>query len=188
MVSDRIYNPTYYHTHLTLPLESPRVSLHGGPIGFDYLPWTLVTPGSPSPPSLFTSSELSHLPTSASSNSHAIFRLVSPDGDQGYPGKLVVEALVALVGPGEQERRYRKEGEQECPGEEYDLGSIVLVYRAKLDVGQGEKVVTPVNLTQHWGFNLDASLKEYQEEVSVKGHTLTMKVRLRSCICRCLRI
>ncbi|KAJ7483540.1 hypothetical protein FB451DRAFT_1029358, partial [Mycena latifolia] len=110
--------------------------------------------------------------------SYAVFRLVSPDGDQGYPGKLITEALIAVIEPGEQERKYRKPGDT-TENEEYDLGSVVFVYRAKLDEGD-KQVVTPVNLTQasHWGFNLDGSQREHQggpEPLSVKGHTLTLK-------------
>lgn len=106
--------------------------------------WTLLTLDTP--PTLFTVAELEHLSPSSSTSAHAVFRLISPDGDQGYPGNLVIEALVALVGPGEQERKYKVAGDySDTP--EYDLGSIVLVYRAKLDEG-GNKVVTPVNLTQ----------------------------------------
>ncbi|KAG5652985.1 hypothetical protein H0H81_002810 [Sphagnurus paluster] len=124
--------------------ENPRVSLHGGPTGFDTASWTLLTPENPA--TLFSEAELAHLssPTAA----HVIFRLVSPDGDQGYPGKLIVEALVVLIGPGEQERKYRLPDEApRAASPEYDLGSIVLIYRAKLDE-EGKQVVTPVNLTQ----------------------------------------
>jgi len=63
-------------------------------------------------------------------SSYAIFRLVSPDGDQGYPGKLVTETLIALV-----------DGE----GGSQSLGAVAIVYRAKLE---DEATVTPVNLTQ----------------------------------------
>ncbi|KAJ7253421.1 galactose mutarotase-like domain-containing protein [Mycena rebaudengoi] len=151
--------------------ESPRVSLHGGPVGFDAVAWTLLTPDAP--PTLFTAKELAQIPISASPSSHAVFRLVSPDGDQGFPGKLVVEVLVALVEPGPQERIYRKPGDT-TESEEYDLGSVVFVYRAKLDEGD-RKIVTPVNLTQHWGFNLEASQRDSSDTVSVKNHTLTIK-------------
>ncbi|KAJ7129045.1 galactose mutarotase-like domain-containing protein [Mycena filopes] len=152
--------------------EGTRVSLHGGPVGFDALPWTLLTPEDP--PTLFTAKELAHIPISSSPSSHAVFRLVSPDGDQGFPGKLITEALVAVIEPGEQERTYRKPGDAAPENVEYDLGSVVFVYRAKLDEGE-RKVVTPVNLTQHWGFNLEGSQRENQESPSVKGHTLTIK-------------
>ncbi|GLB40742.1 putative galactose mutarotase-like protein [Lyophyllum shimeji] len=150
--------------------ENPRVSLHGGPTGFDAVPWTLLTPENPA--TLFTEAEIKHL--SSPNVTHAIFRLVSPDGDQGYPGKLVVEALIALVAPGAQERKYRTPADvPQVVGPEYDLGSIVLTYRAKLDE-EGKKVVTPVNLTQHWGFNLEGSLRDGPLP-TVKEHDLTIK-------------
>jgi aldose 1-epimerase len=47
-----------------------------------------------------------------------------------------------------------------------------------------EQTVTPINLTQHWGFNLDASLRSDGEaqtirpEPDVKGHLLKIKVRI----------
>ncbi|KAL0563997.1 hypothetical protein V5O48_018059 [Marasmius crinis-equi] len=147
--------------------ESPRVSLHGGPTGFDLLPWKVLSPEET--PSLFSQAEISHLPKSGSGASFAFFQLESLDGDQGFPGKLLVEALVAIVEPGEQERKY-SDSPEGAVGKEYDLGSIVYVYRAKVD-----KDVTPINLTNHWGFNLDASLKEGEESLSVKEHTLLMK-------------
>jgi hypothetical protein len=82
----------------------------------------------------------------SSPSSYAVFRLVSADGDQGFPGKLVTEALVALIEPGDQDRKYRKPGDT-AENEEYDLGSVAFIYRAKLEKGDKE-VVTPVNLTQ----------------------------------------
>ncbi|KAG8948006.1 hypothetical protein FRC00_008825 [Tulasnella sp. 408] len=80
----------------------------------------------------------------------AIFKLTSPDKDEGYPGKLDLEVLVAVVQPGSAPPS-KLEGE-------YQLGSVIIVYRAKVEGEGGQKTVTPVNLTQHWGFNLDASL------------------------------
>ncbi|KAF8888966.1 galactose mutarotase-like domain-containing protein [Mucidula mucida] len=128
--------------------QSERVSLHGGPVGYDSLPWEQLT----TPPTLFSKAELSHF-----HDSHAIFRLVSPDGEQGYPGTLTMEVLVALLPP------------KTTSSTTSDMGSLIYVYRAKVD-----KDVTPINLTQHWGFNLDASLKEHQG-ADVKGHVLKMK-------------
>lgn len=123
--------------------------------------------------------------------SSAIFRLVSEDGDQGYPGKLVTEAFVALIAPVVQKHQT---GDPSDGGNlNYDLGSILLIYRSKLDENT-KKTVTPVNLTQvnrlygtdvrhkltvafqHWGFNLDASLRDGPESLSVKNHILTIKV------------
>ncbi|TFL02352.1 galactose mutarotase-like protein [Pterulicium gracile] len=148
----------------SLPNESPQVSLHGGPTGFDSLPWEQVS--SKSDMTLFTNAELDHLHTTST----ALFRLVSPDGDQGFPGALLIETLVTLVAPVEQERHYVKPGDTVEPVE-YELGSVVIVYRAKL---QTENTVTPVNLTQHWGFNLDASLKK-DDASTVKAHNLSIK-------------
>ncbi|KAF7305877.1 hypothetical protein HMN09_00741900 [Mycena chlorophos] len=141
--------------------EGKRVSLHGGPTGFDAVEWTPLS--SSDPPKLFSAKELAHL--SSEPGSHAFFRLVSPDGDQGFPGTLITETLVALVAPEPKEHE---------EGKEYVLGSIALVYRAKLvPKDEGTKEVTPVNLTQHWGFNLDAS--QSGDTPQVKSHILTIK-------------
>ncbi|KAK0223541.1 galactose mutarotase-like domain-containing protein [Armillaria fumosa] len=137
--------------------ESPRVSLHGGPIGFDSLPWTLLS--ADTPPTLFSKAELGHF-SGEENSSHAIFRLVSPSGDQGYPGKLTIEVLVSLLAPEPQIME---------AGKEFNLGSLVYVYRAKVNEG-----VTAINLTQHWGFNLEASMKERLGS-DVKNHNLSLK-------------
>ncbi|KAG6910269.1 hypothetical protein DXG01_012081 [Tephrocybe rancida] len=146
--------------------EGPNVSLHGGITGFDSLPWTQL---SAEDSTLFSEAELSNL--SSPNTSFAIFRLISPDGSEGFPGKLITEALVALIGPGEQTRKYRT-ADTPSSAPEYDLGSIVLTYRAKLD--EDKQVVTPVNLTQHWGFNLEASLRDGPLAATVKDHNLTL--------------
>lgn len=122
---------------LTSDTERPLVSLHGGPKGFDSFPFTLL--GSASESTLFTKSELdtvaAEFPSEASSN---IWRLVSEDGDQGFPGKLTVEVLVGL----------KEASDKGASSESVPLGSVVIVYRAKVEGKNGEKVVTPVNLTQ----------------------------------------
>jgi aldose 1-epimerase len=116
------------------------VSLHGGLRGFDSLPLVLLS--SPSESTLFTKAELTTLATQIpGESSSSIWRLVSEDGDQGYPGRLTVEVLVAL-----QEASGGKS--EEGGGEELALGSIVIVYRAKVDKKDGKPVVTPINLTQ----------------------------------------
>lgn len=88
---------------------------------------------------MFTKSELdtvaAEFPSEASSN---IWRLVSEDGDQGFPGKLTVEVLVGL----------KEASDKGASSESVPLGSVVIVYRAKVEGKNGEKVVTPVNLTQ----------------------------------------
>ncbi|KAF9562577.1 galactose mutarotase-like protein [Agrocybe pediades] len=145
----------------TLANENAEVSLHGGPVGFDAVPWTLLS--TENPPTLFSKAEVDRFHT-LDEDSYAFFRLVSPSGDQGYPGTLIVEAVIALVNP----ERPRTE---QMPGPEHCLGSVVIVYRAKLD--GDTKTVTPINLTQHWGFNLEASLARNAE--LVKDHKLNIR-------------
>jgi len=138
--------------------EGDTVNLHGGPIGFDTVDWEPIDPFAAT---LFSNKEKESL---GSIPSAAVFRHISEDGDQGFPGKLLIEVLVGLVNPGHTN--------VPLPKHTYDLGSIVLVYRAKL---LDEKpTVTPVNLTQHWGFNLEGIQQEGQS-ISVKDHHLTIK-------------
>ncbi|KAK2459911.1 hypothetical protein APHAL10511_008111 [Amanita phalloides] len=147
------------------PNESPIVSLHGGPKGFDVAEWTRL--GAHADTKLFTQAELSEI-SKLMHDTYSIFRLVSADADQGFPGNLVVEVLVALLPPGGEKSDLRPQ--------DVKIGSVVLIYRAKLDEN-GRKVVTPVNLTQesenHWGFNLNASLDH--GSLSVKNHNLTIR-------------
>ncbi|KAA1476245.1 galactose mutarotase-like protein [Dentipellis sp. KUC8613] len=158
---------------------TPTVSLHGGPAGYDAATWDVfpldavagTAASSPisslsaaSPPgSLFTPAELATFQTTLPQGASALFRHVSPDGDQGYPGTLLLEVVVGLLPPQAPSAR----------AGEFHLGSVVLLYRAKL-LDAGAKTVTPINLTQHWGFNLEASLKG-DTDLSVKGHELTIK-------------
>jgi aldose 1-epimerase len=116
--------------------ESPSVSLHGGLEGFDEKVWEPI----PFPPDLgqivlFSEVEIdtiaSEIPTAC------FFSSFSEDGEQGFPGRLLVEVLVGLMQP--------KAAVKAVKGE-WNMGSVVLVYRAKL-VGSKE-TVTPINLTQ----------------------------------------
>ncbi|THH04870.1 hypothetical protein EW145_g5208 [Phellinidium pouzarii] len=136
----------------------PKVSLHGGPKGFDDVDWEVVHP---SQATLFSDEEKVSI---GSIPSTVVFRYTSPDGDQGFPGTLLTEVLVGLLNPGQA-------GIDSAKGE-YHLGSILFVYRAKL-LEEGK--VTPINLTQHWGFNLEASLQGDESTLNVKNHKLTMK-------------
>ncbi|KAM6490718.1 Galactose mutarotase-like domain containing protein [Amanita muscaria] len=144
-----------------LPNENAEVSLHGGPQGFDSVEWTVLT--SASNAQLFTQSEkaeISNLPA----NSYAVFRFESQEGDQGFSGKLMVEAFICLLP--------LSGGEVALNPQCIEIGSCVVIYRAKLDE-RGKSIVTPINLTQHWGFNLEASTK--LECQSVKDHRLTIR-------------
>lgn len=119
-----------------LILESPKVSLHGGPKGFDAAEWTHLS--TPSDAKLFTQAEQVEI-SKLGVGTYSIFSLESPDADQGYPGKLAVEVLVALIPPGGEEADVRPQ--------QVKIGSVVIIYRAILDE-KGKKVVTPINLTQ----------------------------------------
>ncbi|KAG9031249.1 hypothetical protein FRB95_002952 [Tulasnella sp. JGI-2019a] len=150
--------------------ESPHVSLHGGADGFDKRVLQVVDPSDISNYHLFSNAEKATIKSFPASS---IFKLTSPAGDQGFPGELDVEVLLALSEP-----------EAGAPssggGEERALGSIIVVYRARLAAGQA-KTVTPINLTQHWGFNLDASLVSApgQPTPDVKKHELDIKASNR---------
>ncbi|KIY43967.1 galactose mutarotase-like protein [Fistulina hepatica ATCC 64428] len=138
--------------------ETPLVSLHGGPVGFDSVPWTVVKPAEVQ---LFSKAEIRTISgiSSDQATSHAVFRLISPDGDQGFSGRLLVEVLAALTAPAASS------------GPVLDMGSLVFIYRAKL-VDTPSKAITPLNMTQHWGFNLEASLSD---GLSIKDHVLTLQ-------------
>lgn len=138
--------------------NDPKVSLHGGPKGFDDVDWEVLHP---SQAELFSDEEKI---TIATIPACAVFRHISPDGDQGFPGTLLAEVLVGLTNPTPSDVDNSKE--------ETPLGSILFVYRAKV-LEEGK--VTPVNLTQHWGFNLEASLQGDESTLDVKNHKLTIK-------------
>ncbi|HKX22425.1 MAG TPA: aldose epimerase family protein [Rhizorhapis sp.] len=83
-------------------------ALHGGICGFDKLPWKIVRC------------------EESSQNASVSMRLVSPDGDQGYPGRLSVTATFSL-------------DERDC---------LSIVYEATSDAP------TIVNITNHAYWNL----------------------------------
>ena len=117
--------------------ESPQVSLHGGPEGFDFRTWQKLARLDDA--MLFTKAEVRSV-AGRTDASAAVFALTSPDGDQGYSGTLYLETLVVLLPPVKMDP---------STVSQHELGSIVIVYRAKLvDVPQGQKKVTPINLTQ----------------------------------------
>ena len=111
------------HTDASVQGGDPAASLHGGPKGFDSVEWKV---SNVSDAELFSEKEK----TSLSTISAALFSHTSEDGDQGYPGKLYTEVAVFVLPP---------------PKASGSVGSVVLVYRAKL---LDANVVTPINLTQ----------------------------------------
>jgi aldose 1-epimerase len=118
-----------------LPNETPNVSLHGGQVGFDEQPWEPISvPPGPGEVELFSDEELSTIASEVATAS--IFKYISEDGEQGYPGKLRVEVLIGLLQP---------DSSRASDSRELNLGSVLFVYRAKL-LEEGK--VTPINLTQ----------------------------------------
>lgn len=105
--------------------------MHGGPRGFDSVIWTVL--GTGEAPQLFSKTEIDRI-RGLPAKTFAIFSLISPDGDQGYPGELLTEVLIALIPSTTGSASVAK------------LGHVVIVYRSKLQ--DQNKAVTPVNLTQ----------------------------------------
>jgi aldose 1-epimerase len=101
---------------------------------------------------LFTPAELASI--EGETTASALFSYTSPEGTEGFPGALDVEVVWALTNPSRtfDPQTYERR-----------LGSVVLIYRAQVrnePEVDGTKIVTPINLTHHWGFNLDASFAE----------------------------
>lgn len=74
--------------HYQLPINDGPNSLHGGTKGFDKVLWTITKVSQGPEPSV-------------------TLRYVSPDGDQGYPGKLTVDATYTLNNDDELTIAYR---------------------------------------------------------------------------------
>ncbi|MEO7060619.1 MAG: aldose epimerase family protein [Lapillicoccus sp.] len=90
----------------TVPINEGHNALHGGPDGFDRRVWRTV----------------------ATDGSRVLLSLISPDGDQGFPGDLSVEVAFEVT-----------------------LDSVSIGYRATTTAP------TVVNLTNHTYFNLDGA-------------------------------
>ena len=140
------------------------MSLHGGPEGLDQHLFTRLPSLSDS--QLFTIAELKLIAEMAGTGHEiAIFARTSPEGDQGFPGELYVESLFVSTAASKEwdPATYRR-----------SLGSLLINYRAVIRAPEGSaKIISPLNLTQHWGFNLDASYtKAGGPTPDVKGHNL----------------
>lgn len=125
-------------SHGLLTAGGKGVSHHGGPEAanvkgdglqrgpFDRVPWTPIAP---------SEARLYEAETYDAADAVAVFALDSPSGDQGYPGSLHVEALITVSSVA------------------HYAGKVHVQYRAELTGGAN---ATPLNMTQHWGFNLAA--------------------------------
>ncbi|CDZ97635.1 Predicted mutarotase [Phaffia rhodozyma] len=138
-------------TPQTYPASTPGVSLHGGKEGWDLREWQ---PIETSTSTLFSDAERKVITSETPAPQSQIFTYTSPDGEGGYPGTVKSEVLIALT------------------EESFGKGGVVIVYRAAL-VGVDD-LETPINLTQHWGFNLDIST-EKSGSSSIKSHQLTIQ-------------
>ncbi|KAH3742830.1 galactose mutarotase [Pelomyxa schiedti] len=103
--------------------------LHGGNVGFDKLPWTCIR----------------------ETASSVTMRLVSRDGDEGYPGELTVDVTYTV-------------GNETSGGGRKDFLNIE--YKA---MAQGK--ATPINLTNHTYFNLHGE----NGGRDIMGHTLAVR-------------
>ncbi|TIC16913.1 galactose mutarotase-like protein [Wallemia mellicola] len=102
------------------PVESEIVSHHGGIDAFDRKTFDAIT---------LAQSQLYGDKDIPENFTFQLFKLVSDDGENGYPGKMLVEAAFFVSD-----------------------GSVILTHRAKML----DDKPCPINLTQHWGFNLTA--------------------------------
>ncbi|PKH20996.1 galactose-1-epimerase [Enterobacterales bacterium CwR94] len=104
--ANRIAHAQLNAAHITLAANQGEHQLHGGPEGFDKRRWQIVE----------------------QSESHVLYQIDSPDGDQGFPGQLIAQVRFTLT----------------------DDNSVDIRYHATVDKP------CPVNLTNHAYFNLDA--------------------------------
>jgi aldose 1-epimerase len=78
---------------------------------------------------LYSEAERRALETALPEPQRAVFRLVSPDGEGGFPGEVTTDVVMGVVAG---------EGKEA-------VGAVVIIYRAALSKGGIE---TPINLTQ----------------------------------------
>jgi aldose 1-epimerase len=110
-----------------LPINNPPNSLHGGTVGFDKHVWAAT-------------------PVRDRHSVGLVLRFTSPDGDQGYPGRLANQVTYTLTNRNE----------------------IRMDYRARL-VGNSN-LKTIINLTNHAYWNLAG-----EGSSDIYGHKLTLK-------------
>ncbi|KAG8821415.1 hypothetical protein FRC17_009834 [Serendipita sp. 399] len=149
-------------------LESDKVSLHGGPNTLDAMLFeSLKLPES----KLFSETELRAL--HATDYAHQLFTATLADNHNGFPGTLRIEVLFTVINPEEIPVVSNPNVEKHV-----SLGSLLVVYRARI---LEPSKVTPVNLTQHWGFNLEASLRP-TPHLNVRDHNMRIDSEARIAI------
>lgn len=116
-------------------IEAGTVPVQAGP--FDRLVWTPLVDAKKHS-QLFKDSE-------HTGEASAVFAVRSPSGDNGFPGELLIEARFSIE---------PNVGKAEPPALGSPVGSVRVEYRAKILDKSAQ--VTPLNITQHWGFNLSA--------------------------------
>lgn len=139
-------------------IHTGKVAFQEGPL--DRMIWTKI--GSMHS-QLFTIDPPSHMASSS-----AIFAVVSEAGSNGFPGALRIEARIAIQSPDGSSFN----SNQEIPGR--SAGVLRVEYRAQIiDNCQA----TPLNITQHWGFNLSASDSHARalEQGTTNHHLLRIK-------------
>jgi aldose 1-epimerase len=107
---------------------------------------------------LFSKNEIAYLQKQDSAA--GVWTLTSPDGEGGHVGTVLCEVAFAVLPSTSSE----------------EIGQIIVVYRAKLL----DKPATTINLTHHWGFNLDASAVAKGKptpatEIGIEGHHVQFK-------------
>jgi hypothetical protein len=126
-------------------------------MGYDIRTWTPITRDQSA---LFSSGNPS---VESGKGQDAIFQLRSPAGDQGFPEDMIIEAYVAVVGPTPDEA-----GDAAGVAGEvyYNLRAAIVPREDDPKEARG----TPINLTVHWGFNLEGGNE-------VLDHLLWLDVR-----------
>jgi aldose 1-epimerase len=156
-------------------IAAPGVCLHGGPEVYKELPQIpigkIAIQEGPLDRFIWTKIGAVHSQfftlesPSSSPSSSAIFAAISEAGSNGFPGLLRIEARVAIKQPDSHNT--------DNPNWGRTAGILRVEYRAQI-VDKCE--ATPVNITQHWGFNLSASDPEARaaEKGTTEEHNLRM--------------
>lgn len=154
----------------TLEGDAPQIAWgtvpsQSGP--FDRAVWTPLI-GTGDRPVLFEPED--EASASPSSPSSVTFAMQSAQGSNGFPGEVRVEARFILL-PAAKQTPLASPSDWPTPEQlGHSTGRVHVEYRAKLL--SADVSATPLNLTQHWGFNLSSGAEAAQEDVTIDQHTL----------------